>query len=316
MKNSITHISVVIPTRNRPHDVQRCLDGLTRVNYPSWDVLLVDQSEDTRTQMIADRFTSLLPCLLYCRMREAGLSRARNIGIAKTDGDIVAFLDDDCTVTADWLDQVANVFARHPHAALVFGAVKSVPHDWRSHFIPIYRVNEERVLRGRTALVRSSGIGASMYLRRSLSQSAGPFDPHLGSGARFFRSSEDWEYCYRVLATGNEAVLTPSIVVHHFGMRDYKSGAVSRLFRESAYSDGAVDMKLLRCRDAAALALIVAHTWGYISKINLRNLVLRRSPNGLAWIVMYICGLLASFQLGVDRHRRLYVTATDCPTHQ
>jgi glycosyltransferase involved in cell wall biosynthesis len=301
------HISVIIPTCNRPDDVRRCLDSLATVVYPCWDVLLVDQSDDTRSYAVAEEFAERLPRLVYRHMDRKGLSRARNIGIAETTGEIVAFLDDDCTIEAGWLDHIADVFSRYPRTALVFGAVKSMPHDWRTRFVPVFDVTDERILRGRLAALAPLGMGASMYLRRTSLRRIGPFDVCLGVGSGYFRSSEDWDYCYRILASGQTVVLTPLITVRHFGARDFAGGGVTRLIRESVYSDGAADMKLLRCGDVAALALIAGHLWRGITKIDLRNIALRRAPSGLAWNVMYVRGILASFRLKVDPRQRVFV---------
>lgn len=300
------HITVVIPTCNRPDDVRRCLDSLSHVSYPHWDILLLDQSDDTLTRDVAVALAEALPRLTHRPMPEKGLSRARNVGLAEADGEILAFLDDDCTVDPDWLQQIAGVFARHRKAAITFGTVRPTPYNKREGWITQYQVQRERVLRGRFSLIQPGPMGASMYLRPALLKQVGLFDEHLGAGAVYFTSTEEWEYAFRALAQGQSIVETPCVVVHHHGLRDYRSGAFSRSRQQAAFSDGAADMKLLRCGDAGALLVIAAHTWKLLKQINIRNLVLRRGPNTLAPLAMYVYGLCASFRLAIDRPRHLY----------
>jgi glycosyltransferase involved in cell wall biosynthesis len=101
------HLAVVIPTRNRPEDVRRCLESPAAVQYADWEVLLVDQSTDDQTRRIAREMADRLPTDL--RIRTSRGWRARNLGVGRTR-DRIVFLDDDCTVAPDWLERVAATF--------------------------------------------------------------------------------------------------------------------------------------------------------------------------------------------------------------
>ena len=122
-------------------------------------------------------------------------------------------------------------------------------------------------------------MSASMCVQLGNVSSAGPFDAHLGPGARF-GIAEDIEYTYRVLRAGGTVVMTPSIEVMHYGGRAYGSGAVSRMFHTVAYAVGAVDMKLLRCGEWPALLMIAMHMLEYLRWIQPGNLLRGRGPTG------------------------------------
>src|SRR5688500_5246798 len=107
-------VAVVIPTRNRPEDVRRCLASLEAVRYPDWEVVVVDQSTDDQTATITRAMMGRVPGLAYYHMKASGVSRARNEGAARTRGALIVFLDDDCTVEPDWLDRTVAAFKRHP----------------------------------------------------------------------------------------------------------------------------------------------------------------------------------------------------------
>ncbi len=300
------HVTVILPTRNRPADVQRCLESLSRLDYPRWDVILVDQSEDAATQAVVEGCLGLRSRLRYLRMAEAGKSRAFNRAWQDATSDVVAIMDDDCVVDPDWLESVAGVFQQYPDAGIVQGRVISAV-DTPDHFVPTYEVKEERVLRGARAASQIRTMGASMCLRRGLLDRVGPFDVLMGPGAPF-HGGDDWEYVYRALASGHSVVETPAVTVRHHGARSVRQGAGSRLAWVYAYARGAADMKMLRCGHKVALGFIAANVWYMFSIIRPLNFAFRRGPTYATWLIAYLTGLIGSFQAGVDRERCLYVS--------
>jgi len=298
------HISVVIPTTGRPAAVARCLASLTAVAYPSWDIQLVDQSDDTRTEAVARRLAPRLPGLTYRHLAVRGAARARNWAMARAKGEIVAFLDDDCTVPADWLERVWRAFRRHPDAALIFGAVSAAPHNPTTHYIPAFAPRGERRLRGSLAFLSCEAMSASLAVRRAAIRGIGPVDEQTGAGARL--AGEDRDYTYRALRAGQTVVETDAIRVTHYGARAYATGDASRLVRRAAFAQGALDMKALRTGDPAAVIFILAHLGQCLGRIDARHLLMRRRPSNAAWIVLYIRGLVASLAYGVRRDAPLW----------
>ena len=88
-------VSVVVPTRERPADLTRCLQALAGVADEGHEVIVVDNDPATdRTKVIADQFGAR-----YVLERERGLNRARNAGVAAARHELVAFVDDDVVVS-------------------------------------------------------------------------------------------------------------------------------------------------------------------------------------------------------------------------
>ena len=146
-----------------------------------------------------------------------------------------------------------------------------------------------------------------MYLRRAAVEHVGLFDTCLGPGAYFQYGGDDRDYPYRCLVAGFPIVQTPHIAVLHFGARDFVDDGVGRLLLGYAYADGAVQMKFARKGDLTAIALIAWHCWDNLCGVNYRNLLLRRRPTHLNRLVMYLKGLLGSFQLKVNHRQSLYI---------
>ncbi len=307
--------SVVIPTCNRPDDVRRCLDSFAHVVHDSWDVTIIDQSDDDHTRAVVDQFAASLPQLRYRRLHAKGTSRARNVGAEASTGEIIAFLDDDCTVPPEWLARVAAVWDRHPDAGIVFGSVRPSAGlaEWAEHgWTPAWcAANEMEVgatsnLRDLLRLPYLLGMGACMFVRRDVAVRVGPFDVHMGPGSRFL-ACEDGDWAYRAVRAGCSFVATPDVVVEHHGFRDYASGAARRLNRDYQFGTATWLMKLVRMGDPLALFWIADQLYRYGRFINLRRLLPGQGESGLSKIVMFVLGLASSFQLSVDRQRGLYV---------
>lgn len=288
-------VSVAICTRNRPADLARCLESIRSLNVPPDEVLVIDQS-DVEGPIDTGRFR-------IHRMSEHGLSRARNEAITLASSDIIAFLDDDCTVPPDWTEALTGAFERHPDASLIFGQVRRATEDF-DEYVPEHVFSRELRLKGRFSSISARGIGAAMYLRASAVKDIGLFDVQLGAGSRFM-SSEDWDYVARALAAGSTVVEVPSIVVNHHGGRRYSTGDAARLLRSNAYSHGAVHAKLLRCGEPAAVALVLNEIWCGLVLLRPYNVLLGK-PTHAARLLSYVKGLAAGARLPVDRPSRVY----------
>lgn len=112
--------TVIIPTRNRPEDLQRALASVFRQSIDDFDVVVIDDGSDAphqdvlaaRVRCFGGRVSLLrLPQVL----RGHGPAYARNFGVAHATGDYVCFLDDDDVWTdPDFLARVAEVAIRAP----------------------------------------------------------------------------------------------------------------------------------------------------------------------------------------------------------
>lgn len=92
-------VSVVVASYNGGRTLPACLESLTRLNYPNYEVILVDDGSRDDTRQIAAKY----PSVRYIHQENMGLSVARNTGIKASEGEIVAFTDSDCRADEDWL---------------------------------------------------------------------------------------------------------------------------------------------------------------------------------------------------------------------
>jgi glycosyltransferase involved in cell wall biosynthesis len=239
-------VSVVVCTRDRPRDLERCLASLRRSAVPPHEVVVVDNAPGSpATRAVTDRH----PEVRRVAEPEPGLSVARNTGIRHATGELIAFTDDDVAVHPDWLGRIEEAFA-DPRVMAVTGLVLPAELETEAQWIfeqsfsfsQGYRpllFDDRFFARTLPAGVPawSLGAGANMAFRRQGFDALGGFDVRLGAGAA--GCSEDSELWYRLLAAGQVCLYEPAAVVRHFHrpdadglrrqMRAYQRGHVTAL---------------------------------------------------------------------------------------
>nr|MDT0665241.1 glycosyltransferase family A protein [Micromonospora sp. DSM 115978] len=117
-------VTVVVCTRDRAQRLRDCLESLAECQYPLLDVVVVDNAaSDDSTRLAFDAVVGLDQRFRYVAEPRAGLSRARNRGLAEATGDVVAFTDDDVKVDSRWVDGLARGFGRRADVGCVTGLV-------------------------------------------------------------------------------------------------------------------------------------------------------------------------------------------------
>ncbi len=114
-------ISIIVPTRNRAPLLDRLLASLREIQYPTWEVIVVDDGSRDGTRMVAERHGAKGLPLTYLYQPWRKMGAARNLAMSRARGTIVAFTDDDCTVDPLWLGAIATAFIEHPESLGVQG---------------------------------------------------------------------------------------------------------------------------------------------------------------------------------------------------
>lgn len=98
-------ISVVVCSLNGAYTIRDTFDALEKLNYPNYEVILVNDGSTDRTATIAAQYD-----VRIVSTKNRGLSAARNTGWQEAKGEIVAYIDDDAYPDPDWLTYLARRF--------------------------------------------------------------------------------------------------------------------------------------------------------------------------------------------------------------
>jgi glycosyltransferase involved in cell wall biosynthesis len=202
--------AVVICTRNRSALLEKCLQAVAALKPPPDDVLVVDNSAgDSETESIARGFS-----VRYSREPITGLSRARNRGMAESNTDIVAFLDDDSVPEEHWLEHILSPFADPQVAAVTGETILADVANGYSNQEPPRTLTNRDPLWFETATFGGLGVGNNMALRKAACLNGAAFDVRLGRGAPI-RIAEESHAFATLLSKGYRAVHVPDAIVVH-----------------------------------------------------------------------------------------------------
>jgi len=228
--------SVVISTRDRPDRLARCLSALLALQYPGYEVIVVDNAPSTSaTADLIQQTYADEPKIRYVREDRPGLSAGRNRGIVEARGKIIAFTDDDVVVDAYWLAGLARGFEAAENVACVTSLILPLELEtpaqlWFEEFGGFNKGFTRRVFdrksgRKDTPLYPFTaggfGTGAGMAFTARFLQEERGFDLTLGAGRR--TGGEDLAAFFRVIMRGNRLVYEPASFAYHEHRRDYAS---------------------------------------------------------------------------------------------
>lgn len=151
----------------------------------------------------------------YIRDEGRGLSRARNLARAEARTPLLAFIDDDCVATPQWLATIVAAFGACPSLTAVTGPVLPLgPPDPERVAVSSRTSREQRLFQG-DVLPWLVGTGGNFALRTYLIPANEPlFDPRLGAGSDG-RAGEDIDVLRRLLRRGHTILYARDAVVLH-----------------------------------------------------------------------------------------------------
>ena len=195
-------VSVVVCSYNGAPTIRDCLEGLSRLAYPNYEVIVVDDGSTDDTAAIARRYNGRL-----IQTENRGLANARNTGLAAATGEIVAYLDDDAYPDPEWLTYLVATFMSTSYAG-VGGPNIAPPGDGpiaecvaQAPGGPVHVLVTDR---------QAEHIpGCNMAFRKSCLDAIGGFDP------QFRTAGDDVDVCWRLREFGWSLGFSPAALVWH-----------------------------------------------------------------------------------------------------
>lgn len=188
-------LSVVVITRNAGPFMRDCLDSLVYQSRKPDEVLVVDANSTDQTQAIVKEYAAKWP-FVKLHVQPGTRGEGRNYGVAKSTGDIVAFIDADAIAHALWVDELIKAMA---NADVVAGREVRLGYHG---FISLKRVG--MLFNG----VDITFPSVNLAYRKSAFEAIEGFDP-------WFKEAEEVDLNYRAVEAGYRLVYHPTAIVYH-----------------------------------------------------------------------------------------------------
>jgi N-acetylglucosaminyl-diphospho-decaprenol L-rhamnosyltransferase len=233
-------VSVVIPNYNGGKTLARCLKTLRNQTCSGFEVILVDDCSVDNSLSIAGRYADRI----LSTRKNSGPAAARNLGIKKSRGELILFIDADCVPGRDWVEKMAAQFD-DDKAQVVMGKVEIEKSDFIGDSISALgypaggSIGFERMWRvspeGYTHTFSSCNCG----FRREIFDRFGTFDEDFPCAG-----GEDTLLAKKIFEGGGRIRYCPDAVVVHAarsGIRSFIAWQINRgmsiyLFRKKAGS--------------------------------------------------------------------------------
>lgn len=197
-------VSVIVCTNKGSATLVPCLDSLVAMTYPDFEVILVNDGDDTRVSEIAGTYESIK----HLAIEHAGLSSARNTGAGAATGEIFVYTDDDCVAEPDWLKWIVKLFSQDASLGCAGGPnIAPKPETRTQAMITAAPGGASQVLLSDT---RAEYLpGCNLAIRRPVFEELGGFNP-------VFRSAGgDVDFCWRASDAGYALGFHPLAFVWH-----------------------------------------------------------------------------------------------------
>lgn len=203
------YASVVIPTRNRPRAVERCLDALAEQTMPAgtFEVIVVDDGSTPPLVLDAARWSGRFP-LTVIRQENTGPAGARNRGADAASGEFIAFTDDDCRPLPEWLEIMVAALRKTP-GALVGGSTLNELHD------DVFAETSQLIVDLVYAHFNRDPSRAYFFASNNMGVRRGDYLDAGGFDAHFRVASEDREFCDRWRMQERPLIWEKSALVRH-----------------------------------------------------------------------------------------------------
>jgi O-antigen biosynthesis protein len=195
-------ISVIVCAHEAEATIGECLESTSRLDYPDYEVIVVDDGSSDRTAAIAADYP-----VRTLSAPNQGLSAARNRGLSAASGEIVAYLDADAHPDRHWLRYLAFAFADSEHVGIGGPNVPPPDDPPVAHCVASAPGGPIHVLLSDTEAEHIPGC--NMAFRTASLREIGGFDQ------RFRAAGDDVDVCWRLRDRGWTLGFSPAAMVWH-----------------------------------------------------------------------------------------------------
>lgn len=208
-------VSIIVCSYNGGKTLKDCLESLDELNYPNYEVILVDDGSKDNTQELVAQFEEArkkrpgpLPEFVNIVQPNMGLSYARNAGARAAKGDIFAYTDSDCMADPDWLYYMVGTLLSGEYVGVGGPNISPPAVNWVQASVAAAPGGPSHVLL--TDVVAEHIPGCNMAFHRAAFESIGGFD------IEYRKAGDDVDFCWRLQSNGGVIAFSPAAIVWHY----------------------------------------------------------------------------------------------------
>jgi GT2 family glycosyltransferase len=219
----LMQISVIVPTFRRIQSLLRCLQSLSAQSYCSEDfeVIVVDDAQTEEARAAAEAQSGLR--IRYVKGAGSGPAAARNRGAGYAQGDVLAFIDDDCVADRRWLEKIGEVFSAYPDTAACGGEIVNVIESGVFRGVDYQSADIIRTLYGASRFLKYEFTPLRLPGTENFAVRRGVFEESGGFNEKFSWAGENPDYIYRLLKSGRRVYVKEGMRVIHYARSTLKS---------------------------------------------------------------------------------------------
>jgi len=193
------HVSIIIPVFNAEKTIRSCLDSIYALRYPSdnYEVIVVDNGSTDSSAAIISNYP-----VRYISKPDGTISSVRNAGAFQAKGKILAFVDSDCLVDKEWINEALKVLVDNSVGVAGSGYLTSDTYTW---------VEKAWLYESRHKPFRTEFLpGGNLIAKAEVFMRINGFDENL-------TTSEDADFCMRAIRAGYHVINSCDIRTVHLG---------------------------------------------------------------------------------------------------
>lgn len=263
-------VSIIVPVYNRAHLLRRTIGCLTNQSYKNLEIILIDDCSVDDVEAAVQDLNDSRITLIKMELNR-GASAARNIGIANSSGDLIAFHDSDDICVFDKVERQVKTLLELSdeyigvYTAVLFytGVSEGQYSTMKSYILPSPTTRQLSGNMYRQTVSGNMMNLPTMLIRRSILEETGGFDERL-------RNNNDWDLALRIAQLGKfKFIPEPMYLVANPSSPSEQGEHISRSLRSSVISFGIITGKLRRRGERSrALALSYSTLAGFLLRLN------------------------------------------------
>jgi len=216
-------VSIIILNYNEPELTVRCLESVLKIEYPDFEIILVDNGSDNISYLKShiEEFKTDKKIELIENKNNLGYAEGNNTGYKKSKGDLILFLNNDVIVKKDFLKPLVAALMSNEKIGAVQPKILMLPkrdtidsvgsYFLTSGFLYHFGHNKKDQEKYQNQAEIFTMKGACMLFKKSVLEKTGVFDKE------YFAYYEETDLCQRTWIAGYKILYIPTSTIYHKG---------------------------------------------------------------------------------------------------